>query len=428
MINLSKNQCVNLNKACEQGGIKALTNINVGIGWKRGTVGSDIDLDAWIACADNGSIPNTGIVYFAHTSTYSGKIKHLGDNLVGGNGNSDDETITAKLAELPNKCTHLFVGITIYGANYRNQTFSNLERAFARIYDKATGTEIVRYDNSITGELGKYSTILLGAFIKNVNTGEWEFIALGQGLDITRISGDLVNSLNKLIPSIHTVTNSNKAVSNKFNNNAVSLNTTAERKKVMAVSLSKGGKVSLAKVAADAGIAKLTQIGIGLGWDTNRYDGGQPFDLDASAFLCGANGKVTKDTDFVFYNNKVMPGVEHMGDNRTGDGDGDDETINIDLDSIPAEISEVNITVTIDQYLEREQNFGMVENSYVRVYDRVTGAELIKYDLGEDFSVETAIVVAKIYRHNGEWKFSAIGSGFSGGLAALCANFGINVG
>ena len=196
----------------------------------------------------------------------------------------------------------------------------------------------------------------------------------------------------------------------------------------MAVSLSKGGKVSLAKVAADAGISSLTKIMVGLGWDVNRYDGGAQFDLDAAAFLLAGTGKVRSSDDFIFYNQKVGPGVEHMGDNRTGEGEGDDEVINVDLNAIPADIERVSFTVTIDQAEQRNQNFGMVENSYIRVVDAASGTELIRYDLGEDFSVETAVVVADLYRHNGEWKFNAIGSGFSGGLAALCANFGVDIG
>lgn len=210
---------------------------------------------------------------------------------------------------------------------------------------------------------------------------------------------------------------------------AKSKNIIKGEKKVMAVSLSKGGKVSLAKVAADAGISGgLTKITVGLGWDCNRYDGGADFDLDAAAFMCGASGKVRSDADFIFYNNKTGAGVTHTGDNRTGDGDGDDEQIKVDLTAVPADVEEINFTVTIDQADVRNQNFGMVENSFIRIVDDATGTELLRYDLGEDYSVETAIVVAKLYRNNGEWKFNAIGSGFSGGLAALCGNFGINVG
>lgn len=194
----------------------------------------------------------------------------------------------------------------------------------------------------------------------------------------------------------------------------------------MAVNLSKGGKVSLAKAAADAGVASLTNVTVGLGWDTNRYDGGADFDLDASAFMTDASGKCINESGFIFYGNKQGAGVTHTGDNRTGDGDGDDEQIIVNLNEVPANITKIAFTVTIDQADVRNQNFGMVENSYIRIFDSISGTELIHYDLGEDYSIETAVVVGELYRNNGEWKFNAIGSGFSGGLKALCGNFGID--
>ncbi len=197
----------------------------------------------------------------------------------------------------------------------------------------------------------------------------------------------------------------------------------------MAISLAKGQKISLEKVAADAGISGgLSKILVGLGWDVQRFQSDNGFDLDASVFLCDASGKVTKDGNFIFYNNKVAPGVEHMGDNRTGAGDGDDEVIKVDLNAVEADVQKIAVTVTIDQADTRKQNFGMVENAYIRVVDEATGTELLRYDLGEDYSIETAVVVAEIYRNNGEWKFNAVGSGFAGGLAALCGNFGLAVG
>ena len=188
----------------------------------------------------------------------------------------------------------------------------------------------------------------------------------------------------------------------------------------MAISLQKGQKVDLTK-----GNPSLSKILVGLGWDTNKYDGGFAFDLDAAAFLLNANGKVNEDEDFIFYNNlKHKSGsVEHMGDNLTGEGEGDDEEIKIDLAKVPANIEKIDFTVTIF----RKQTFGQVSNAYIRVVDDVTGKELIRYDLGEDFSVETAVVVGEIYRRGTEWKFNAIGAGFSGGLAALGRNFGVNV-
>ena len=192
----------------------------------------------------------------------------------------------------------------------------------------------------------------------------------------------------------------------------------------MAITLSKGQKVSLTK-----GNPGLKHIVVGLGWDTNKYDGGFDFDLDSAAFLLDENGKVNADIDFVFYNNlKHSSGaVEHLGDNLTGEGDGDDEQVKVDLSLVPQNISKIAFTVTIHEALERRQNFGQVNNSYVRLVNSDNEEELLRYDLGEEFSIETAIVVCEIYRHNGEWKFSAVGSGFEGGLEALCRSYGLNV-
>ena len=190
------------------------------------------------------------------------------------------------------------------------------------------------------------------------------------------------------------------------------------------ISLFKGQKVDLTK-----GNPGLSKIVVGLGWDVNKYDGGAAFDLDAAAFMLGANGKVQNDSDFVFYNNlKHSSGsVQHMGDNLTGAGDGDDEQIKIDLSKIPANIEKIAFTVTIHEAEQRRQNFGQVSNAFIHVFDEAKNTDLIRYDLSEDFSIETAVVVAEIYRHSGEWKFNAIGSGFQGGLKALCQNFGINI-
>lgn len=193
----------------------------------------------------------------------------------------------------------------------------------------------------------------------------------------------------------------------------------------MAVSLSKGQKVDLTKTNPG-----LTNVVVGLGWDTNKYDGGNDFDLDSSVFLLGDNGKVTNETDFVFYNNPqgANGAVVHTGDNRTGAGDGDDEGVKVSLTTVPANIQRIAFTITIHEADSRNQNFGQVSNAYVRIYNEANGEELIRYDLGEDFSIETAIVVGELYRHNGEWKFSAIGSGYQGGLAALATDFGLQIG
>ena len=192
----------------------------------------------------------------------------------------------------------------------------------------------------------------------------------------------------------------------------------------MAISLKKGQKVDLTKTNPG-----LKNILIGLGWDVNKYDGSSDFDLDASIFLLGANGKVNSDDDFVFYGNlKHKSGsVEHLGDNLTGAGEGDDEQIKIDLSKVPENVEKIDFTVTIYEAEERKQNFGQVENAFIRVVNEATGEELIRYDLGEDFSIETAVVIGELYRNKGEWKFNAIGSGFSGGLASLGKNYGVNV-
>lgn len=186
------------------------------------------------------------------------------------------------------------------------------------------------------------------------------------------------------------------------------------------VNLVKGQKVDLTK-----GNVGLKQIIVGLGWDTNKYDGNN-FDLDTEAFLLGTNGKVRNSDDFVYYNNtKHSSGaVKHMGDNLTGDGDGDDEQIIVDLTKIPADVEKIAFTVTIYMAEEKLQNFGMISNSYIRMVNKDNDEEMIRYDLGEDYSTETAMVLGELYRHNGEWKFNAIGQGYSGGLQALCNSFG----
>lgn len=192
----------------------------------------------------------------------------------------------------------------------------------------------------------------------------------------------------------------------------------------MAISLVKGQKIDLTK-----GNPSLKKVIIGLGWDTNGYSGGEDFDLDASVFLVGPNGRTNHDEDFIFYNNLKSrnEAVIHKGDNRTGEGDGDDEQITLEFAKMPEDVDKMAVAVTIYEAESRGQNFGQVNNAYVRVLDIDTKEELLRYDLGEDFSIETALVVCEIYRHNGEWKFSAVGSGFQGGLNSLCKKYGLEV-
>jgi len=191
----------------------------------------------------------------------------------------------------------------------------------------------------------------------------------------------------------------------------------------MPINLSKGQKVDLTK-----GNPGLKNIMAGLGWDVNAFDSGGDFDLDAAAFMLGADGKCPSDKEFIFYGNLVhaSQAVKHLGDNLTGEGEGDDEQIEIDFSQAPADIEKIAFTVTIYDAEARRQNFGQVSNAFIRIVNSATGEEMIRYDLGEDFSIETAIVVGELYRNNGEWKFNAIGSGFQGGLAALCGHFGID--
>lgn len=192
----------------------------------------------------------------------------------------------------------------------------------------------------------------------------------------------------------------------------------------MAVSLSKGGNVSLSKE-----VPGLSAINVGLGWDARVTDG-SPFDLDASAFLCNESGKIRSDADFIFYNNKTSSdgSVVHQGDNQSGAGEGDDETVAIDLSKVPADVQKVAFSVTIHEAEARKQNFGQVGNAYIRVLNKADGKEIARYDLSEDYSTETAMIFGELYRNGGEWKFKAIGQGFAGGLGPLAKNFGVNIG
>ena len=189
----------------------------------------------------------------------------------------------------------------------------------------------------------------------------------------------------------------------------------------MAISLNKGGNLSLSKTDPN-----LTHVLVGLGWDARSTDG-VDFDLDASAFLLGESGKVRGESDFIFYNQTRSPegSVEHTGDNRTGEGGGDDEVVKINLAKVPADVQKIAITVTIHDAENRCQSFGQVHNAFIRVVNDHTNVEIVRFDLNEDYSTETAMVFGELYRHNGEWKFRAVGQGYAGGLAAMCQQYGI---
>ncbi|MBT2209516.1 MULTISPECIES: TerD family protein [Actinomadura] len=192
----------------------------------------------------------------------------------------------------------------------------------------------------------------------------------------------------------------------------------------MGVSLAKGGNVSLTKAAPN-----LSAVSVGLGWDV-RATTGADFDLDASALMLDASGKVMSDQHFVFFNNLKSPdgSVEHTGDNLTGEGEGDDESINVDLTGVPAECERVVFPVSIYDADNRQQNFGQVRNAFIRIVNRADGNELARFDLTEDASTETAMVFGELYRHSGEWKFRAVGQGYASGLAGIAMDFGVNVG
>ena len=191
----------------------------------------------------------------------------------------------------------------------------------------------------------------------------------------------------------------------------------------MPVSLQKGQKVSLTK-----GNPGLKKVVVGLGWDVNQFDTGGDFDLDAAAFLLTDTGKVSRQEDFVFFGNLKHPSesVQHMGDNLTGAGEGDDEQIKIDLSKVPENITKIAFTVTIYEPEQRRQNFGQINNAFIRIYNEDTGEEKLRFDLWEDFSIETAAVFGEVYKNGSEWKFNAIGSGYQGGLKALCAQYGVD--
>ncbi|GAA5043175.1 TerD family protein [Nocardia callitridis] len=191
----------------------------------------------------------------------------------------------------------------------------------------------------------------------------------------------------------------------------------------MSVTLAKGGNVSLSKQSAN-----LTKVSVGLGWDV-RTTTGADYDLDASALATGTSLKVLSDQHFVFYNNLRSPdgSIEHTGDNLTGEGDGDDEVINVDLSAAPPTITNIFFPVSIHDADARAQSFGQIRNAYIRVVDATTGVELTRYDLSEDASSETAMVFGELYRHNNEWKFRAIGQGYASGLAGIARDYGVNI-
>jgi tellurium resistance protein TerD len=191
----------------------------------------------------------------------------------------------------------------------------------------------------------------------------------------------------------------------------------------MGISLQKGGNISLSK--AEPGISKAL---VGLGWDTRSTDGAG-FDLDASVFMVTADGKVRSDSDFIFYNQleSSCGSVVHTGDNLTGEGEGDDEAVQVDLNRVPTEIEKLVFSVTIHDAASRRHNFGMVSNAFIRIVNDETSREIVRYDLSEEASIETAMIFGELYRYRGQWKFRAVEQGYKGGLAPLARSFGVSI-
>lgn len=191
----------------------------------------------------------------------------------------------------------------------------------------------------------------------------------------------------------------------------------------MTISLKKGANISLSKEADG-----LTDIVVGLGWDARSTDGSD-FDLDASVFMLGEDGKVLNDKSFIFYGAKKSPcgTIVHQGDNLTGEGEGDDEVIHVNLKDLPPDVKKLSFSVTVYDYESRKQNFGMVSNAFIRILDKTSNKELARFDLSEDASTETAMIFADVYNHNGEWKFKAVGQGYDGGLGKLAESFGVSL-
>jgi tellurium resistance protein TerD len=191
----------------------------------------------------------------------------------------------------------------------------------------------------------------------------------------------------------------------------------------MAISLAKGGNVSLSKEAPG-----MQKVLIGLGWDARATDGAD-FDLDASCFMLDESGKVPSDANFIFYNNlkSACGSIEHMGDNLTGEGDGDDEALYVYLDKVPATITKLAVGVTIHDAEQRKQNFGMVSTAFIRVVNKDSAVEIARFDLSEDASTNTSMLFGELYRHNNEWKFKAVGQGFDGGLGPMAKSFGVSI-
>ena len=374
-ISLQKGQKVSLTK-----GNPGLTKVVVGLGWDVNSfdTGGDFDLDAAaFLLGESGKVTSSGdFVFYGNLKHSSGAVEHLGDNLTG-EGAGDDEQIRIDLTKVPDNIQRIAFTVTIYEAESRRQNFGMVNNAFIRIFDETNGQEMLRYD------LGEDFSIETAAVFGEVykNNGEWKFNAIRSLRPRPGARPDIL-----------------------------------KEEIYMSVSLQKGQKISLTK-----GNEGLSKVIIGLGWDEAAKSKGGLFgslfgssgpaiDCDASAFVL-QNGKLTDKKDIVYFGNlKHYTGtVQHMGDNLTGAGEGDDEQIVVDLARVPAEYDRIVLVVNIYQAVQRRQHFGMIQNAFIRIVDARNNQEMCRYNLSENYDNMTAMIFGEVYRNNGEWKFNAIG-------------------
>ena len=310
---------------------------------------------------ENGRVTeNKNVIYFGNLRSRCGSIEHTGDNLTG-EGSGDDEQIIVDLQKVPSHIHKLVFVVNIYDCVKRSQHFGMIENAFIRIVNMNDRSEMVKYN--LRDDYSGRTSLIAGEIYRDVPSGNSPLSEKAQTIRALR------KSLNAT-PDIH------------IRNGEIN----------MAISLAKGQKIDLTKT--NPGLSKVV---VGLGWDVNQYDGGADFDLDASVFLLNAEGKCSSEKDFIFYNQTEGAGgaVIHTGDNRTGEGEGDDEQVKINLNAVPADIQKISFVITIHEAEARRQNFGQVSNAYVRVINEDSNEELIRYDLGEDFSIETALITGE---------------------------------
>ncbi len=430
-VSLSKGGNVSLSKEAP-----GLTAVIVGLGWDvRTTTGTDFDLDASALLLNNSGkvASDQHFIFFNNLKSPDGSVEHTGDNLTG-EGEGDDEQIKVNLATVPADVEKIVFPVSIYDAENRQQSFGQVRNAFIRVVNQA-GRRRDRPVRPVGGRLDRDRHGLRRA------------VPPRRGVEVPRHRPGL-----RLRPARHRAGLRRERLRRArpgYGPERPSRTATAraprapharrpgtplagERRStwkhhrrgtsIMGVTLAKGGNVSLSKAAPN-----LTQVMVGLGWDA-RSTTGADFDLDASALMC-SGGRVMGDEWFVFYNQLTSPdgSVEHTGDNLTGEGEGDDESLLVDLSKVPQQCDKIVFPVSIHMADERGQTFGQVSNAFIRVVNQADGQELARYDLSEDASTETAMIFGELYRYQGEWKFRAVGQGYASGLRGIALDFGVNV-